>query len=165
MAIAWIFAGLFLGFLSMAAIWDFAELRIPNRLAATMAVSGPVASWLLVPGGDAIKGVILTGAVVLGISWAMFERGWWGGGDAKLATAASLWLGAEATLVFMFATALFGAVLAVILLILVRWDSARALVGCRWSARLEAESVSVPYAVAMAPAGAVALSIRLVGLI
>lgn len=161
----WIFVGLFLGFLSLAAIGDVVRLRISNRLTATMALSGLVTLWLLVPGDGTIPDAILTGAVMLGIGWAMFGMGWWGGGDAKLATAASLWLGAEATVVFVLATALFGAVLAAVLLILARWDTARSLVGCRWRARLEAESISVPYAVAMAPAGAVALSERLAGLI
>lgn len=165
MVTVWIFAGLFLGFLSLAAIRDLAELRIPNRLTATMAVSGLAASWLLLSQAGAVPGAILTGAIVLGISWAMFQMGWWGGGDAKLASAAALWLGAEATLVFVLATALFGAILAATLLILARWDTARSLVSCRWRARLEAESISVPYAVAMAPAGAVALSVRLAGLI
>ena len=163
MLTVWIFAGLFLAFLSLAALCDFAELRIPNRLTAAMAASGPVTLLLLVPG--AVPGALLTGLVVLGIGWAMFEMGWLGGGDAKLASAAALWLGAEATLVFVLATALFGAILAATLLILARWDAARSLVGGRWRARLEAESVSVPYAVAMAPAGAVALSVRLAGLI
>lgn len=165
MLTVWIFAGLFLGFLSLAAIGDIAWLRIPNRLTAAMAVCGPVASWLLLSQAGAVPGAILTGAVMLAISWTMFQMGWWGGGDAKLASAAALWLGAEATLVFVLATALFGAILAATLLILARWDAARSLVGHRWRARLEAESISVPYAVAMAPAGAVALSVRLAGLI
>lgn len=165
MLTVWIFAGLFLGFLSLAAIGDIAWLRIPNRLTAAMAVSGPVALWLMVPGDGTLPDAILTGAVMLAISWAMFQMGWWGGGDAKLASAAALWLGLEATLVFVLATALFGAILAATLLILARWDAARSLVGGRWRARLENESISVPYAVAMAPAGAVALSVRLAGLI
>ncbi len=130
-----------------------------------MAVTGPVALWLFGPGAGAVPGAIFTGAAVLGISWAMFEMGWLGGGDAKLATAASLWLGAEATLVFILATALVGSILAATLLILARWGAGRSLVGGRWRERLQAESISVPYAVAMAPAGAVALSVRLTGLV
>ena len=161
----WIFAGIFLGFLTIAALCDLANLRIPNRLTAAMAVAGPVALVLLGPGSGAVPAALLTGVVVLGISWAMFEMGWLGGGDAKLAAAASLWLGAEAMLVFVLATALFGAILAATLLVFGRWDTARALVGGRWHERLQAESISVPYAVAMAPAGAVALSVRLAGLI
>jgi len=153
-----LFAGLFLGFLSLAALCDLADLRIPNRLTAAMAMTGPVALVLFGPGLSALPAALLTGAVVLGLGWAMFERGWLGGGDAKLAAAASIWLGPQATLAFVLATALFGALLATMLLVFSRWDTARALVGGRWRARLESDAISVPYAVAMAPGGAVALS-------
>ncbi len=164
MIATWIFAGLFLGFLALAAFRDVADLRIPNRLTAAMAVTGPLALWLLGAGAGAVPGAILTGAVVLGLGWAMFELGWLGGGDAKLAAAAALWLGGGGTLVFVLATAVFGSILAVALLVLSRWDAARSLVGGRWRERLQAETVAVPYAVAMAPAGAVALSLHLAGL-
>lgn len=152
------FAGLFLGFCALAALFDLAELRIPNPLTASMALAGPVAMGLLGPGFGAVPAALATAAVVLAAGWAMFELGWLGGGDAKLAAAAALWLGPQATLVFVLATALFGAVLAMALLVLTRWHAARTLIAGRWRARLEAEAVSIPYAVAMAPGGAVAIA-------
>lgn len=152
------FAGLFLGFCLLAALYDVAELRIPNWLTGAMAIAAPLAVGLLGPGFSAVPIALLTGAVVLAVTWAMFEMNWLGGGDAKLAAAAALWLGPHASLVFVLATALFGAVLAASLLMLSRWGAARALIGGRWRERLEAEAISVPYAVAMAPAGAVAMS-------
>ena len=154
---AWAFAGLFLGFLGWAAYGDVADLRIPNRLTLAMAATGPFAVWLLGPGASALPAAVLAGATTLIVTWTMFELGLLGGGDAKLAAAGALWLGPEATLVFVLATALFGAILAAGLLILSRSAAAQALVGLRWQERLGPEAVSVPYAVAMAPAGAVAM--------
>ena len=154
---AWVFGGLFLGFLGWAAHGDVADLRIPNRLTLAMAATGPFAIWLLGPGAAALPAAFLAGAAMLIVAWTMFELGLLGGGDAKLAAAAALWLGPEATLVFVLATALFGAILAASLLVMSRSSAAQALVGPRWQERLNADAVSVPYAVAMAPAGAVAL--------
>lgn len=161
MTSAWAFAGLFLGFLALAAYLDVLDLRIPNRLTAAMAVSGPVAILLAGPNVGAIAPAVLTGALVFAVGWGMFELGWLGGGDAKLATAASLWLGPAATLVFVFATALFGALLAALLLGLRQLQRHRPVLGGRWSERLLAERVAVPYAAAMAPAGVAAMLVRL----
>ena len=153
----WIFSSFFLGFLAWAARDDVADLRIPNHLTLAMAITGPFAVWLLGPGADALPAAFLAGAVTLLVTWSLFELGLLGGGDAKLAAAAALWLGPEATLVFVLATALFGAVLAASLMSFSRSAAAQAVVGPRWRERLASEAISVPYAVAMAPAGAVAL--------
>ncbi|MBM9594753.1 prepilin peptidase [Roseitranquillus sediminis] len=153
---SWIFSVVFLGFLGWAAYCDAADLRIPNRLTLAMAGMGPFAVWLLGPGVGALPAAFLAGATTLIVTWTMFELGLLGGGDAKLAAAAALWLGLEATLVFVLATAVFGAVLAASLVILSRSAAAQALVGLRWQERLNADAISVPYAVAMAPAGVVA---------
>lgn len=153
----WIYAGLFFSFLVVAAIRDVADLRIPNSLTAAMAATGPGAVWLLGPGAEAVSAAILTGAITLGVGWTMFELGLLGGGDVKLASAAALWLGPEATLVFVLVTALCGSLLAATLLVMRRRGAVRALVRERWRGRLQGESIPVPYAAAMAPAGAVAM--------
>ena len=156
-----LFAAAFLSFLMLAAHSDLANLRIPNVLTLSMAVSAVPAVWLLEASVTALPVAIVAGIATLVIAWSMFELGWLGGGDAKLAAAASLWLGPQPMLVFVLATALFGAVLAAILLILSRSRPALAVVGPRWQERLAADAISVPYAVAMAPAGAVAVLVRL----
>ena len=156
----WVFFGLFLGFLAWAARDDIVDLRIPNRLTGGMAATGPFAVWLLGPGAGALPTAFLACAATLIVTWAMFELGLLGGGDAKLAAAAALWLGPEATLAFVLATALFGAVLAASLLVLSRSRAAQAFVGQQWQERLNAETISVPYAAAMAPAGGIAMLIH-----
>ena len=154
----------FCAFLVAAAISDLRSLRIPNGLCAAMAALGPVAVYLTIPETGAATGAILTGLITLAVGWAMFEMGWLGGGDAKLAAAASLWLGSTGTLVFALVTALFGAILAAALLLLSRWEAGQSAIGETWRLRLRSGPVSVPYAVAMAPAGLWALSVRLDGL-
>lgn len=157
----WLYATSFLGFLVLAARSDVADLRIPNRLTLTMALSSLPAVWLLGAGVSTLPAALLTGIVTLAIAWAMFELGWIGGGDAKLAAAASLWLGPQAMPVFLLATAVFGAVLAAALLGMSRWEPTLNAVGDRWRARLISGAISIPYALAMAPAGAVAMLARL----
>lgn len=156
-----IFAIVFLGFLAAAAIGDVRTLRIPNRLTVAMAALGPVAVWLAIPADGALTGALLAGLATLALTWTLFELGFLGGGDAKLATAAALWLGGPAMLAFALATALFGAVLAGGVLLLSRWEAGQAVVGPTWRQRLRNDSVPVPYAAAMAPAGLVALTVRL----
>ncbi len=156
----WIFAAAFMAFLAAAAWGDLRARRIPNALTGAMAALGPLAVLLAFPAEGALAGALLAGAVMLAVTWTMFELGWLGGGDAKLASAAALWLGGPATATFALATALFGAVLSLGLLALSRRSAAA---GPDGPAGARA-AVTVPYAVAMAPAGLVALDIRLGGL-
>ena len=153
----YLYATIFMGFLLLAARSDAADLRIPNRLVLVMALAALPVGWLLGLGLPVVS-TVMTGAATLAVTWAMFEMGWLGGGDAKLAAATALWLGPAGMAVFAVATALFGAILAVAMLGLGRWDLARSAFGARWQARLTAEVISVPYALAMAPGGAVAIA-------
>ena len=153
----YLYATIFMGFLLLAARSDAADLRIPNRLVLVMALAALPVGWLLGIGLPMFAAVI-TGAATLAVTWAMFEMGWLGGGDAKLAAATALWLGPPGMAIFVIATALFGAILAVALLCVSRWELARGAFGARWEARLTAEAISVPYALAMAPGGAVAMA-------
>ena len=51
-----------------------------------------------------------------GVTFAMFNLGWIGGGDAKLAAATAAWLGWAAILDYGLAAALFGGILTLIIL-------------------------------------------------
>ncbi len=156
----WLYSATFLGFMLLAARSDARDLRISNKLTATMAASGLFAVGLLGSGATAMLLAAFTGVATLAIAWVLFEFGWLGGGDVKLAGAAAIWLGPEATLAFVFATTVFGAVLALVLLMLSRWDMMLGMVGPHWRTRLTADTISVPYALAMAPAGVLAILAR-----
>lgn len=73
--------------------------------------------------------VIVTSAVaallVFGIGFGCFCAGWIGGGDVRLASVAVLWIGAGQVLPFLLLSAIFGALLAVLMIGLSRWQSGR----------------------------------------
>jgi prepilin peptidase CpaA len=104
-------AGLFL----WAAASDVAMRRIPNRLTALLALVGMARLVVEFAGGAGWQAQVLdlgTAAAVLAVGAAGFAAGLVGGGDVKLAAAASLWLGAAGLATFIIVTALAGGVLA-----------------------------------------------------
>lgn len=100
-----------LGATSLATYFDLRSRRIPNvltgglfvwALAATCAGFHPL-GWRQATLGSLVAAVLTLPA---------FSRGWFGGGDTKLAVALGLTLGLVPFLIFFAATAVFGGVLA-----------------------------------------------------
>lgn len=140
-----------------AALEDARRFIIRNPL--VLAIAG---AWLVLSPlaglGLAQMGLSLgTGALVLVATFTLFALGTIGGGDAKLAAAAALWLGPEGTLAFLVYTMLIGGVLAVAVLALRTIPLPATLYGQPWVARLQSPRTGLPYAVAMAPAALLAL--------
>jgi Flp pilus assembly protein protease CpaA len=106
---------LFSGLLVWAALSDGRTLTIPNRLCLAVAllyitrlpIVGPV-DWVI--GLGLGFGGLLAGFIA-------FERGWIGGGDAKLIAAVLPWAGITEAGGFLLVTALTGGVLALAILI------------------------------------------------
>lgn len=96
---------------------------------------------------------LAAGLVVLLISFAMFVRGWIGGGDAKLLAAEALWLGLDHLLPFLFWTALLGGGLSIILLAYRSILPPVWLLGQTWAMRLHDRREGIPYGIAIAGAG------------
>jgi prepilin peptidase CpaA len=135
-----------------AGLMDLVTLKIRNALVLALA-----ASWLvLAPLAGFTPAEIGTSAAVAGLvfvlAFGLFAAGWIGGGDAKLATAAVLWLDPEQALSFFLYAAVLGGILAIIILQL-RTPLLPA-VFCRvpWIAQLRDPKSGVPYGAAMAPA-------------
>lgn len=93
------------------------------------------------------------GGVVLAAAFACFAFGWIGGGDAKLATAISLWLGWDHLLEFIVLAALFGGVLTLLILSFRRSVLPAFVIKQPWVQRLHDDKAGVPYGVALAAAG------------
>jgi hypothetical protein len=90
---------------------------------------------------------------ILMIAFVMFNLGWIGGGDAKLAAATAAWLGWAAILDYGLAAALFGGILTLIILG-ARTAPLPAVFGrIDWLARLHNANAGVPYGIALAAAG------------
>jgi len=106
---------LFSGLLVWAALSDGRTLTIPNRLC--LAVALLYLSRLPIVGlADWATGFAI-GLLALVIGFIAFERGWIGGGDAKLLAAVLPWAGAAQTGELLAVMALVGGALAILLLI------------------------------------------------
>ena len=70
-----------------------------------------------------------------------------GGGDAKLMTAYAFWFGIKGLIVFLFYTALFGALLAVAALWLKKKKPCEAPTEGSWVQRVQAGESAIPYGI------------------
>lgn len=98
--------------LALLLVWiaweDGHRFRIPNRAILALAIGFPAAAVLQGRTGLLLPHVLFALAALVALMGA-FAAGICGGGDAKLLTAALLWIGPEGT--FVFALLLLGAVL------------------------------------------------------
>ena len=104
---------LFTGLLGLAALTDLQEYRIPNTVNLAIVALFPV--FALLPGsGVDIVGSLILAAVVLAVGTGLFALGVMGGGDVKLITAVSLWIGPAAFLDFLVVMAVCGGIVGLV---------------------------------------------------
>lgn len=147
----------------LAAGWDFFSFEIPNWLPggalllfAIYAIAVPLGL------GDILVRIGL-GIALLIAGIALFSIGVFGGGDAKLIAAAGPWMGWPWVLPFLVLTALFGGVLALLLLAFRHLKLPERVRSRPWVARLHDKNGGIPYGVAIAPAGVLVLGQQLFG--
>lgn len=139
--------------MAYAAVSDLMSMTISNRvsigLVAGFAVLAPFATGMDL----ATFGLhAAAGAAVLGGGFVLFAFGWIGGGDAKVAAAAALWLGFGHTVEFLVWTAMVGGALTLAILIVRQRVSPALAVRFSWLFRLHDPSSGVPYGLAIAAA-------------
>ena len=139
--------------MALAASMDVVTMTIPNRVCAALAIGYVILAFAVGLPAQAILINVSCGAAVLAAMFAMFAKGWVGGGDAKLAAAIALWLGWGALLDYSLSAAIYGGALTIFILLgrrqaLPLWLSRHA-----WIARLHDSKTGVPYGVALAAAG------------
>lgn len=139
--------------MAFAGAMDLLTFTIPNRISLALVIAFVVAAPLAGLSGTQILAHVGAGATVLLIGFAMFARGWIGGGDAKLMATAALWLGFNNLLPFLFYTALLGGALSLLLLTYRRYLPPLWLAGQPWAMRLHDRQEGIPYGVALAGAG------------
>jgi prepilin peptidase CpaA len=93
------------------------------------------------------------GLAVLILTFALFSRGWIGGGDAKLAAATALWLGWALMLDYSLIASLLGGVLTLGLIASRNMRLPAWAARLDWVARLHHPETGVPYGIALAVAG------------
>lgn len=136
-----------------AAWHDVSTMWIPNWVSIVLAVVFVPAAMAAGLSTEEIGWHLLFGAGVLLICTVLFYLNVFGGGDAKVIAAASLWIGLSAAAPFAFWMAAAGGVLAGGLLVLrkMKLQSTKA-----WAARLLSPTEGAPYAVAIAVGAIVA---------
>jgi prepilin peptidase CpaA len=141
---------LFPALMAFAAASDLLTMTIPNRVSLAL-VAGFVA--LALASGMATTDILShigAGAAVLVIAFACFAMGWVGGGDAKVAAAASLWFGFAHLLDYLVYASLFGGALTLLLLQFRQWPLPLRLASQSWLSRLHAKESGIPYGIALA---------------
>ena len=139
--------------MALSASMDLLTFTIPNRLCAVLALGYLVFAVLLgVSAIDILLNVSCALAILI-VAFVMFNLGWIGGGDAKLAAATAAWLGWATILDYGLAAALLGGILTLILLGARMAPLPTALGRIGSFARLHNPSAGVPYGIALAAAG------------
>lgn len=135
-----------------AAASDLLTMTIPNRislaLVAGFLILAPLAGFTWAQFGQHLA----IGAVVLAIGILLFAVGGFGGGDAKLLAAASLWFGLDHLGLFLGYVGIFGGIMCIVILLYRRLPlQAIALPG--WAERLHSPKSGVPYGIAISASG------------
>jgi prepilin peptidase CpaA len=141
---------LFPALMAFAAASDLLTMTIPNRVSLVL-VAGFVA--LALASGMTPYDMLThvgAGAAVLVVAFGCFAMGWIGGGDAKVAAAASLWLGFAHLLNYLVCASLYGGALTLLLLQFRQWPLPHALASQDWLSRLHAKESGIPYGIALA---------------
>jgi prepilin peptidase CpaA len=141
---------LFPALMAFAAASDLFTMTIPNRVSVLL-----VAGFFVVAGfsGMPLSGMAMhvgAGLTVLVVAFACFAFGWMGGGDAKIAAAAALWLGFTPLLQFLVYASLFGGALTLLLLQFRQWPLPYPLLSQKWLLHLHHKDTGIPYGIALA---------------
>ncbi|MDM7981521.1 MAG: prepilin peptidase [Rhizobium sp.] len=142
--------------LVLAALTDFLEMKIPNRIPALLAAS----FFVVIPfsgfGMIEISWHLAAALMVFAVCFALFAFNVMGGGDAKILTAAALWFGFNTSLFeFLVYTGYLGGVLTILVMLLrANWDKL-ATVGVRLPQTFMIAN-KIPYAIAIGAAGLLA---------
>jgi prepilin peptidase CpaA len=146
-------AGLLLFVFAMlsAAVSDFTTYKIRNNLILTLLLAylafAPIVG---ITCQEIVRSIAVSG-LVLFLSFGLFAGGWIGGGDAKLATVTTLWLGADNAFAYFVFLSVLGGVLAVLVYCCRTWPLPERLTNTAWIARLRAraQGAELPYGVAI----------------
>lgn len=136
-----------------AAFSDLFTMTIPNRVSLILIIVYFALAAYIPLSWNAVVMHVSCGFAVLALTFVLFQRGWVGGGDAKLASATALWLGWENLLDYGLVASIGGGVLTLVILIM-RWNELPArLLSIKFIARLAEKTNGVPYGIALAIAG------------
>ena len=151
----WIVAALFLVILTIASVTDVKHRRIPNWTVLALIVL--FIPWIFVGPEVSVLLSLSAFAIFMAAGIVIYAFGIWGAGDSKLIAAVALFVGWGRIPMFLFATALAGGILA---LVIILWHAPplRAMLNIP---RPDDARRNVPYGVAIAAGAAFALFSKL----
>jgi prepilin peptidase CpaA len=158
----------FMGLLLVAAISDFREFLIPNRIVGAILLLYP-AHVLASPAAVDWQVALIIGGITFVAGFVLFLFKGMGGGDVKLLTAVALWSGAPHFLSFTVITLIAALMLAVTMAARIAAEGARTPEGFSFGSFFGALrfspllTMTVPYGVAIATGGMYAGARLLVG--
>ncbi len=143
--------------MAFAAASDVLTMTISNRLCLALAgLFVPAALFAGMPWAD-IGLHLAAGFLMLATCFALFAFGKLGGGDAKFAAAAAIWLGFDLLLPFLVLTAVIGGLLAIAMMWVKHHPIPALALRMSWYARLQDHRTGIPYGVPLAGAALLAL--------
>ena len=142
---------------ALCAACDATSFKIPNRYVGVLMAAWPVA--VVLSGGDlsVLIGGLSVGGLFLLVGFGLFAARLLGAGDAKLIAASGLWIGPSAALPFLLYTTLAGAALGLVLLRARAAPLPAFASNLPWLVALHARERVMPYGVAIALGGMIAL--------
>ncbi len=136
--------------MAFAASSDLLTMRISNALVVAIVIAFVVVAIIIQLPLDQALSHLGVAFVVLVVGFSFFAFGWIGGGDAKLAAAAALWIGLSQLLPFLIYAALLGGALTLAMLVVRRWPLPPRLASVGWIGRLHDSKSGIPYGIALA---------------
>ena len=138
--------------MAYAAVSDLLTMTIPTRLTLALVAAFLAFAILSGLGWQEVLMHAAAGAAVLAVTFALFAFGWIGGGDAKLAAAADLWLGFGMLIEYFFVASVAGGALTLAILAMRKLPLPATTLGWEWLSRLHHPQAGVPYGIALAAA-------------
>lgn len=141
---------LFPAAMAFAAAMDMLTMTIPNKVSVVLIAAFFVACYFANLSAQQVISHLGTGVLVLVLCFGLFAAGVFGGGDAKLLAASSLWIGFDHLLPYFMGVTFAGAVLAVLILFARSQFPEGSLRAPVWVRRLQARESGMPYGLAIA---------------
>jgi prepilin peptidase CpaA len=136
--------------MAFAAAMDLFTMTIPNRISILLVATFAIVVYIVAPAWGVVNKHLLIAGIVFVAAVTMFALGWLGGGDAKLLSASSLWIGPDLFVAYLVYVTLIGGILALAIL---RYRDVAVLPGWLtrqpWALRLHEKNGGMPYGVAL----------------
>ncbi len=143
--------------MAYAAASDLLTMRISNRVTGFVVAGFVLYAPAAGMGLEEIGWHLAAGALTLTVTFAMFARGWVGGGDAKLAAGTALWLGFGSLLDYVVVASILGGGLTLGLLYLRTLPLPAITVRLPFAVRLHDMKTGIPYGIALAAAALIVM--------